>query len=171
MGTPHRGADVANWGSIIAGIAKAMFLSPKKELLNDLKANSKTLSEISDDFVRIVSRYQIKSFYEENLLGGLTIVRPLLSSLPSMYPGGGLTMSAQIVNKDSATMKIPQEEAIPIHGDHRQICWFSSLEDDRFEAVWKAISRLIPEEHRGKHLAMLCIFSLFHQLTDGPFMV
>lgn len=43
----------------------------------------------------------------------------------------------QVVDKDSATMKITQEEAIPIEGDYRQIARFSGPEDDRFQAVWK----------------------------------
>jgi hypothetical protein len=81
MGTPHRGADIANWGSMVAMIAQAMFLKPKKELLDDLKTSSKTLSDISEDFVRIVSRYEIKSFYEEDLLGGVGIVSTSYSSL------------------------------------------------------------------------------------------
>ena len=87
MGTPHCGADTANWGSIIAGIANAMFLSPKKELLNDLKANSKTLNDISEHFVRIVSRYEVKSSHEEDLLGGLQIVRQMaVRQSKSCYP-------------------------------------------------------------------------------------
>lgn len=83
MGTPHRGSGLADWGSILAGIAKIMFLSPKKQLLDDLKSNSKALSEISEDFIKIVSRYGVKSFYEENKLGGFAIVRffPLLLGL------------------------------------------------------------------------------------------
>jgi hypothetical protein len=75
MGTPHRGSNLANWGSMLAGMAKVMFLSPKKQLLDDLKASSKTLSDTSEDLVSIVSRYSIKSFYEENKIGGLAIVR------------------------------------------------------------------------------------------------
>lgn len=46
-------------------------------------------------------------------------------------------------------MKTTEEEAIPIEGHHREICRFYGAQDERFEAVWKAIRRLIPqEEHR-----------------------
>ena len=81
MGTPHRGSNLANWGSMLAGIAKVMFLSPKKQLLDDLKSNSKALNDISEDFVKIVSRYSVKSFYEENKLGGFAIVCLFLAAL------------------------------------------------------------------------------------------
>ena len=81
MGTPHRGSSLANWGSILAGIGKMMFLSPTRQLLDDLKSNSKALSEISEDFVKIVCRYSIKSFYEENKIGGIAVVRFLLPLL------------------------------------------------------------------------------------------
>jgi ABC-type branched-subunit amino acid transport system substrate-binding protein len=40
-------------------------------------------------------------------------------------------------------MNITQEEAIPIGGNHMDICRFSG-DDERFEAVWKAIRRLTP---------------------------
>lgn len=66
MGTPHRGSNLANWSAMLSGIAKLMFMSPPKKLLDDLKTNSKALSDISEDFVKIVSRYSVKSFYEEN---------------------------------------------------------------------------------------------------------
>jgi hypothetical protein len=39
-------------------------------------------------------------------------------------------------------MNMPQEESIPMDGDHREICRFNRT-DERFEAVWKAVSRLV----------------------------
>jgi len=74
MGTPHRGSNIATWGRLLAGIAKAAFLSPKTELLNDLKANSKSLNTLSEDFIKITSKYKIKSFYEEDKTKGFVAV-------------------------------------------------------------------------------------------------
>jgi hypothetical protein len=51
------------------------FLNPKKQFLDDLKKNSKALSDISEDFVKIVAKYSIKSFYESDKVGGITVVR------------------------------------------------------------------------------------------------
>jgi hypothetical protein len=91
MGTPHRGSGLADWGSILAGIAEVMFLRPKRQFLADLKHNSKALSDISEDFIKSVARYSIKSFYEEDKLSGLAIVRSLFRTLhfPALTQTGG----------------------------------------------------------------------------------
>lgn len=51
----------------------------------------------------------------------------------------------QIVGSLSSLMNIPQEEAIPMSGDHREICRFSPM-DERFLAVQRAIERLVALE-------------------------
>jgi predicted nucleotide-binding protein (sugar kinase/HSP70/actin superfamily) len=128
LGTPHRGSRVADWSSIVTGIAKVMFLGRPRKLLDDLKTNCKALSDISEDFINIVSRFTIKSFFEENRLNHVIIVC-------ASYHLKACTNHNQVVNKDSATMKITQEEAIPMEGDHRQIARFSGPDDDRFQAL------------------------------------
>ena len=40
-------------------------------------------------------------------------------------------------------MEITGEEAIPMAGNHMEICTFSGPDDERFEQVWKAIKRII----------------------------
>jgi hypothetical protein len=40
-------------------------------------------------------------------------------------------------------MEITGEEAIPLEGNHMEICAFSGADDERFEEVWKAIKRAI----------------------------
>jgi hypothetical protein len=40
-------------------------------------------------------------------------------------------------------MEITGEEAIPMAGNHMEICTFLGAEDERFEQVWKAIKRVI----------------------------
>ena len=71
MGTPHRGSDLAFWGSILAGIAKAAFLNPSKNI-KELKNNSSTLMDVSEDFRSIAGRYYIVSFYEDTKIKGLS---------------------------------------------------------------------------------------------------
>jgi len=74
MGTPHRGSNLADWGSMLSRLAKVAFLSPKKEFLDNTKKNGKGLIELSEDFVNIASRYSFKSFYEENKVKGVIAV-------------------------------------------------------------------------------------------------
>ncbi|KAK0742671.1 hypothetical protein B0T18DRAFT_301009, partial [Schizothecium vesticola] len=66
MGTPHRGSSLADWGSILTGVGKVMFLSPKKEFLDNLKSNNNAFLNSSEDLFKIVDRYSIKSFYKED---------------------------------------------------------------------------------------------------------
>ncbi|KAN0120203.1 ankyrin [Hyaloscypha variabilis] len=121
MGTPHRGSDLAFWGKILASIAKAAFLHPTKNI-TELQNNSSTLMDVSEDFRSIVGKYSIVSFYEDTKIKGV---------------------SKEVVGKHSAVMEITGEEAIPLAGNHMEICKFSGVDDERFEEVWKAIKRLI----------------------------
>ncbi|RYP34530.1 hypothetical protein DL767_004242 [Monosporascus sp. MG133] len=118
FGTPHRGSSVASFGKILSRVAT--FVGSRPDLLKALERDTDGLQEIGEDFTRIVSNYRIKSFYESDRLSGVKLIVP----------------------KDSATMNVSQEESIPMKGDHREICRFSR-QDDRFEAAWKAIRRLI----------------------------
>lgn len=66
MGTPHRGADVAYWTDFLARALYSAQLGTgtNSRLLPDLKKNSKTLSDISSQFVERGSSLQIRTFYE-----------------------------------------------------------------------------------------------------------
>jgi hypothetical protein len=77
LGTPHRGSKVANWGKLLASIAKVAFLSPKREFLETLSENSKELGDLAEDFVKIAAKYSFKSFYEENRLLGIKEVHSI----------------------------------------------------------------------------------------------
>lgn len=61
-------------------------------------------------------------------------------------------------------MKTTEEEAIPIEGHHREICRFYGTQDERFEAVWKAIRRLILREDNKR--AASC--SGYSPSSSGP---
>ena len=68
MGTPHRGADAAAWANFAAQALKALQMgtATNTSLVSDLRKNSKTLSQISQQFVERGSTLRIKTFYETN---------------------------------------------------------------------------------------------------------
>ena len=68
MGTPHRGADTAAWANFAAQALKALQMgtATNTRLVSDLKRNSQTLNQISQQFVERGSTLQIKTFYETN---------------------------------------------------------------------------------------------------------
>lgn len=75
MGTPHRGSDAAFWGKFLAqtlSIAQ-LGLRGNNTLLADLTQNSKTLQDISQQFVERGKLLQIRSFYEVERLGPVIV--------------------------------------------------------------------------------------------------
>ena len=69
MGTPHRGADVA-WADFAARAFRALQMSAatNPSFLSDLKRNSGTLEQISQQFVERGSTIEMKTFYETKKL-------------------------------------------------------------------------------------------------------
>ena len=72
MGTPHRGADIADWMSYLAhGLYLAQFGGgTNRELLACLKKDSPVLTEISRRFAACCQDLKILSFYETRRCNG-----------------------------------------------------------------------------------------------------
>ena len=70
MGTPHQGADVASWANFVAGALRVvqMITATNTSFLSDLKRNSETLEQISQQFVERGSTIKMKTFYETRKL-------------------------------------------------------------------------------------------------------
>lgn len=70
MGTPHGGSDAASWASFAAHALEALQIgiTTNTSLLSDLKKNSETLRQISQQFVERGSKLMMKTFYETNKL-------------------------------------------------------------------------------------------------------
>jgi hypothetical protein len=85
MGTPHRGTDIASWGTLLSRLANALTLSStvRTDLFKDLETGSKTLQVISRQFVQRGSLIRIVSFYEREGTGSANV-------LVSCYPPGKL---------------------------------------------------------------------------------
>jgi hypothetical protein len=51
--------------------------------------------------------------------------------------------SIKIVDIDSARLNLPNERAIPISANHRDMCKFSSANSQRYRPVWEAMQELV----------------------------
>ncbi|KAH0545468.1 hypothetical protein FGG08_000469 [Glutinoglossum americanum] len=131
--TPHCGSDLANFGSVIAGIASA-FVDTPKMLLKTLAKNSSALYDVSREFATVVHELQFKlvSFYE-------------LDAFKPPWWGGP---SFVVVEKRSAVLGLPGEEVVAVHADHRDICRFESAEDMNYRPVWIRIEDFATEAAR-----------------------
>ena len=74
--TPHKGSDFANYGSVLAELATRLINKPTPQLLNALKSNSKTLSDLTKQFIDLAPNFQIATFYE---LQPMSLSRSLVS--------------------------------------------------------------------------------------------
>lgn len=70
MGTPHRGSSAASWTEFLARALHAAQLGTgtNTDLLSVLKKNSRTLSDITRQFIERGANLQIRTFYETEFL-------------------------------------------------------------------------------------------------------
>jgi hypothetical protein len=79
FGTPHRGANVSFWTDFVSKVATSTKshgskVLPESSMLNDIKANSRALMDISEDFRSICMEFGIVSFWEEDKMEWLGAV-------------------------------------------------------------------------------------------------
>ena len=118
MGTPHRGSRSASHARLLSKIINTATLGRgvRSELLEFLKISSRSLEQISRQSVQILNPLSIVSFYEQKPLGPSLIVEPF-----------------------SAILGLPNERAIPINADHREIARVSPRHKHRYMPAWKVI--------------------------------
>ena len=72
LGVPHRGSDVAFWGTFLARLGKALQLGfgTNTNFITALQRNSATFSEIARQFTPRTADLKIRTFYETEKLAG-----------------------------------------------------------------------------------------------------
>lgn len=127
MGTPHRGAWMANWAKIPTP-ALGLIKSVNKSLLEILQTNNQTLELIQGDFWSMIRERQkanqppeVTCFFEE---------------LP--LPGVG-----KVVSKESATLE--SYNHISIHANHRDMVKFASAEENGFKRLLGELVRWVSQ--------------------------
>jgi protein SERAC1 len=133
MGTPHKGSDLAAWGSMVAKYLHRI-RSVNRNIVKTLELKSEVLANVEQDFQQLMlmpehfGRTRIFCFYEE-------LVVPLVG---------------KIVPEKSAILE--QYSNLSIHGNHMDMTKFSSNTDNGYRAVcgvlkdWvDQIERAVPE--------------------------
>ncbi|KAJ5203914.1 uncharacterized protein N7498_004793 [Penicillium cinerascens] len=130
LGTPHRGSRIASWGSIVASAARAAQLGTgtNSGLVTLLSSNSDALWDISTQFIERAEGLDIRTFYETETMEA---------------------MNSLIVDIDSARLNLPNESAIPIGANHRDMCKYSAINSQRYRPVWEALQGMV--ESAVKH--------------------
>lgn len=79
MGVPHRGADLAYWGTFVTKIIKIgqLGVGGNSRFVEALKKDPKTLDDISRPFVERAANLSIRTFYETEKMGNLLVSTPV----------------------------------------------------------------------------------------------
>lgn len=118
FGTPHRGGNFANVGNTAASIVRKLIGNPRNDLVKGLKKHLDMATKRCEEFRHLSDRFTILSFWETHPYGRLGL----------------------IVDKESATMGLPQEVQLAVNGDHSSICKFASAHDIDCEVVLATIA-------------------------------
>ena len=126
LGTPHQGADVAEWGSRLEWICGAVLPSnvvdSQPQLIDALKRNNETLQVIDREFVQMMNRFHIYFFHEG---------KPTKLGMKKVF----------IVDEMSASPNVQDVERASIQADHSHMCKFDTMESAGFDLVAEALMR------------------------------
>ena len=130
LGTPHKGADMASWGSRLEWICSAVMpkkiLDSQPHLVDSLKKDNETLQNIDRQFIQLMAKLHVFFFHEAkptNLRGTLRF----------------------IVDEDSASPTVQDVERAAIQADHSHMCKFENDSSPGFDLVAEAIQRYADE--------------------------
>ncbi|MCJ1414518.1 hypothetical protein MMC32_000845 [Xylographa parallela] len=125
LGTPHKGSDVASWGSFLEWLCKAV---PKKaidtsdQLIEALKTNSETLQNIDRQFAQLIENFHLFFFHEAKPTDFKSTLR-------------------FVVEEESAAPTLPDVERAGIQADHSHMCKFENEYSPGFDLVVDGIQR------------------------------
>ncbi|KAL9059229.1 MAG: hypothetical protein Q9162_001266 [Coniocarpon cinnabarinum] len=125
LGTPHRGADLAYWARVLGKIGNAAVHGRlRDDLLSDLQPKSRALGDLCSLFVERAVSMSICSFYER-------LKTPVINDL--------------VIDKDSAVLHLPNETAIPLEANHRDLVKFLSESSANYVLVCDEIQDLVEQ--------------------------
>jgi len=130
LGTPHKGSDLAKWGSRLEAICSAVMptkaIDSNDNLVKALKSNNETLQNIDRQFIQLISRFHVYFFHEGK-------------------PTDLKTKKDFIVDEDSASPTIQDVERAVIQADHSHMCKFEDDGAPGFDLVAEGIQRYAGE--------------------------
>ncbi|KAJ3580311.1 hypothetical protein NPX13_g253 [Xylaria arbuscula] len=126
FGTPHRGSSIASLGKVFSCLVKAASFgtNTNTQLLKELERGSPVLDEITTTYANRKYDFKICSFYETDKMDFLSSV---------------------VVDRHSAVLGIEGETVVPINGNHRSICRFTS-KDTRMPVVLENLIRMVKDK-------------------------
>ncbi|HAC63797.1 MAG TPA: hypothetical protein DCF68_09720 [Cyanothece sp. UBA12306] len=127
LSTPHRGSNLANF---IEGLA---FLLPSVNV-SELRENEPTLLELNNWFCLNFNRLKLQ-------------VQVFCENQPTPAQKGffGKLFRKIVVDKDSATLALPDVSVTSLDADHSSICWVKSYQFRKQEQLYGNVCQFIKE--------------------------
>lgn len=155
LGTPHRGSQTADLGSVISDVvnvaAKLGSLGLAKKplqvgILNELRVGSKALRELHETFVKRAShpsQLPICSFIEtqDTVFAGKSLGIVSFRPIPRRLLFTDMIDFPQIVDEISGSTDLPQDDIFPTERSHVTICRFSR--NEQREELWPDVRRYL----------------------------
>jgi ankyrin repeat protein len=127
IGTPHRGADSIKWAGIANKMAsifqKTTLVDENNRLVTALSKGSDLLEDLQERFSRWIDRFAIKTILEGKEYGNL----------------------GKIVDKETATLGVKNEDIIHIPANHSDMCKFASDTDIGYQRISDALLQLVED--------------------------
>lgn len=138
LGTPHRGSSKADLIDTLSRLSKLWGNVPNTKITQVLMPEAEILRDVHDSFIKnpINSKVKIYTFHEGLDFKGLTVKMQFCSH-------GPLLILAQIVDRLSSTLGLPNEVQSDIPADHVNMAKFDSRTDQGYKRVTSALQRLV----------------------------
>ena len=131
LATPHKGLNASNWRSRLEAICQVALpkvsLNDKVQLINTLKSNNETLQNIDRQFIQLSHSLHLYFFHE---------------GTPTDLGGGRWEY---IIDEESASPTIQDDERAVIQKDHIQMCKFEDSRVPGFDLLTETIRRYTSE--------------------------
>jgi ankyrin repeat protein len=144
FGVPHGGANIAVWATFLSRVVDMTPVPVNPRFIQALQQNSSAFQEISRQFIHRGSGIVIRTFFETKKIGNQLVSSPCQREIIDSTGFLQLTSWDQIVSRESASLNLPNELALPVpESDHRNLCRFSDFESQKYDPVRRCIRNLV----------------------------
>jgi hypothetical protein len=165
LGTPHRGSKHASWPATLSEIVNTVTWTRKlrSDLLKNLNVNADGLMTLSRQSVQRLAPLKVLTCVEQNVILPLSTVVSV-----SMECAERVLTIVQIVPSESAVLDIGNEFVIPVNGNHRTMCTFSTNQPQKFQPVRDALVGMCQDALRSAQAAHSSPVNITTPIPDRP---
>ncbi|OCK91831.1 uncharacterized protein K441DRAFT_640868 [Cenococcum geophilum 1.58] len=149
LGTPHRGSNHASWPATLSEIVNTVTWTKRlrSDLLKNLNVNADGLMTLSRQSVQRLAPLKVLTCVEQNVIPPLSTV---------------------IVPPESAVLAIRNEFVIPVNGNHRTMCTFSTNQPQKFQPVRDALVGMCQDALQSAQAAHSPPVNITTPIPDRP---